>query len=589
MMDDDIHQYIGIFIRRKRIFILTFLLLGAFSSYFALTWSTYRSTATIQVERPDIPEGMTTPIGADTSHLVEAIADQQIQQTEQVVTATANLVDIITKFDLYPGMRKNAPMADVAMAMRRKIKLSLVSTELSNPASVSRLQAGQLAAIAFDLSFTYSDPLIAQRVANELVSRFLDEDLKHRQTKSRETLALLDTQIKALEASMAEQEKKIAEFRASHPDSRPESLAMNQQATMNTYINLQAVESQLSTIEKARGDLRAQLASVDPYSRVVADGQVLTTPAIQLKALQAKYATLSAQYGQEHPDVVKLRHQIEALHSEFGSSPDTAQLQAQIRDLRTNLAAATTTYGPNHPDVLALRRQVSAAEDALARVSRTLTPHNLVKKDADNPAYLMLVSQIEAADSQYASLQKQRAALRAEYERYQRNVVETPANEQTMAALTRDYDNGQLRYRELKQKRLTAEMNEQVDAGRKGARLAVIDPPALPTQTQPPRRLLFLAGLLGSLLGGLAAVIGAETLDRSVRNAHHLADLIGAEPLVAIPYLYTEKEKRQQRWFRIRLAGVGLVALVVGIVLVDRYVTPLDIIWTNIASRFGLE
>ena len=51
-------------------------------------------------------------------------------------------------------------------------------------------------------------------------------------------------------------------------------------------MTLQTLDTQLAANQGTIGNLRAQLANVDPYSRVIADGQVVTTPAVQLKALQ---------------------------------------------------------------------------------------------------------------------------------------------------------------------------------------------------------------------------------------------------------------------------------------------------------------
>src|SRR4029077_3821287 len=134
--------------------------------------------------------------------------------------------------------------------------------------------------------------------------------------------------------SMADQEKKIAEFQEKHGITRPEVMMFNQQAAANAAMNMQGLDTQIASNEGTQGSIRAQLALVDPYSRVIADGQVLTTPATQLKALQAQYATLTAQYGPTHPDVVKLEHQIESLKKETGggSRIESGQLKAQIRD-----------------------------------------------------------------------------------------------------------------------------------------------------------------------------------------------------------------------------------------------------------------
>ncbi len=503
--------------------------------------------------------------------------------------SSANLIEVITKYDLYSNARKNKSMVDVVDVMRKKIKLDLVSTELSNPASAQRMSAGQLSALAFTLRFTYGNSLQTQQVTNELVSRFLDEDLKQRREQAKSTADFLEAQIKALEATMQEQENKVAEFRALHPDNRPEALQFNQQMAATTFQNIQTLQSQLATMDKTRGDLRTQLASVDPYSRVVADGQMLTTPAIQLKALQAKYTTISSQYGPDHPDVVKLRHQIEALQNDLGQSEDTANIKSQLTDARTNLAAAKGTLGPNHPDVIALRKEVSDLEGRLASSAHDSSSHSAIKKDADNPAYLMLTSQLSAADEQYKSLSSQLTNLQSQYARYQTNVAQTPMVEQEYASLNRDYENAQLRYRELKVKKMSADMNEQMEVNRKSERLVVIEPPELPTDTYPKRLVLLAAGLAISCVSGLAAVFIAENLSRSVHGSRHLTELVGVPPLITIPYIFTPAEVVQKRRRRIQIGAWGIGLVVVSILIVDLFVIPMDVLLTQLARIFGLS
>ena len=575
MEEFDIHKYFEIFRRRRVSYLVTTAILLAISTYVSLGWSRYRSTATMQIAQPTIPQGMAAPIGSDPSLLIQALAGQQIEQIERSVTSTASLVDIITKFDLYGGAKGKVPLADLAMGMRYQIKVKLIEAQLTTPATAhsgNNVPTG----LAFDLSFTYGNPLIAQKVANELVTRFLDEDLKRRHSETQETVKLLDSQIADLEAEMSEQEAKISALREKAPESRPEVLALNQQAVMTTFMNIQSVETELAGVDKSRGNLRAQLAGVDPYSRVIADGQVLTTPEVQLKALQAKYATLAGQYGPDHPDVVKLRHQIEALQQEVGGrSPDSAQLQAQIANLRTNLAAASRTYGPDHPDVKALQAQLASAEDTLARLPAA-TPHDELKKDADNPAYLMLRAQLEAADQQYQSLQTERDNLRKQYAQYQHNVTQTPASERELASLLRDNESAQLRFRELKEKRQAAQMNAQMDEDRTAARLSVVDQPELPTKTSPARFQLFLVGAVLSLGGGLAGVIGRELLSRSVNGTRDITEIVGAPPLVVIPHIHTREETVQRKRMRLWLAGGTVGVLVLAVFAYDQLVRPLD-------------
>ena len=589
-MDElNIHELAAILKRRRLTFAATAFGLFVLAFIFALTFSQYRSTAVVQIAPSDIAANMTNPLGMTQTEMMQALADQKVQQIQQKVTATASLIEIITKYDIYANARLTKPITDVVEGMRKKIKLELVSTTLSNPMATSSLRPDQLSAIAFTLSFTYSEPLKAQQVANELLSHFLDEDLKQRRTKADETSSFMDSQLKTLEESMKEQESKIADFRNQHPDSRPEALALNQQLMATTYQNLLQVEAQIATVSKTRGDIRTQLASTDPYSRVVADGQLMTTPAIQLKALQAKYASSSSLYSPDHPDMIKLRHQIEALQKEVGQAPDTAEIQSQLNDARANLAAAQQTYGPEHPDVSALRRRVTTLEDALAQQAHDPTSHTAIKKDADNPAYLMLSAQLQAAEQEYKSLENQRDGLRREYERYQTNVAQTPGIEQEFASLSRDYENAQLRYRELKEKKLTADMEKQIEVGRMAERLLVIDPPELPTDTHPKRLYLILGGFVVSIMGGLGGVMLHEIGSRSVHGTRHLTTLTGMPPLVAVPHIFTREERRKITRRRLRLGAAAVVVLLVASIVIDQFVIPIDVVASIVARRLGIS
>jgi uncharacterized protein involved in exopolysaccharide biosynthesis len=591
MDETSIHDLFEIWRRRKVAYFLTAAGLLLLALILAFSWSRYQSKAIVQIQQPDIPESMTAPSTQTMAQAIRAIADQRIEQIQEKVVSAATLVDIITKFDLYPEDRAIKPIEAVVKTMRKKIKLELLTGDegdgsSSNPTKTT--DPNKISTIAFSLQFTYSNPLTAQHVANELVSRFLDEDLKLRRTQAQATTAFMEAQIEALDATMVEQEKKIGAFRAKHPDSRPEELALNQQLAASTFQSLQSIEANLTAVDRNRGDLRTQLVATDAYSRVIADGQMITTPAVQLRALQAKYSTLIAQYSIDHPDVVRLRHQIESLQREVGQTPDTADLAKQVTDARANLAAAESTYGLSHPDVIALKHEVANLENRLALAAADPTDHAVIKKDADNPAYLMLKQQLESADSQYKSLQEQRDMLRKQYEHYQQIIAGAPALEQEYAALARDYDNVQLRYRELKEKKMSADMTEQMEQGRKAERLIVVDPPDLPDDTAPKRILLLAGGIVFSVFGGFGGVVLAEMLSRSVHGARKLEQLTGLIPLIVVPHIFTEPERQMIRRRRIRYGSASAVAALVLIYAFSTLVMPLDVFWSVLLHRLGI-
>jgi len=583
-------DYLAILRWRKKYFFLTFSLLWSISLVFALCWSNYRSTATVEIEQAQIAPDMTTPMGMNPNG-PEALADLRISKIQQKVTAPSSLIDIILKYDLYPDSRQVEPIASTAGRMQNKFHLALIGSTVANPAATEKVSVTQLSAIAFTLSFDYSNPHLAQQVTNELVTRFLDEDLKQRHAQAEATSEFLATQITALEASLADQEKKIAEFQKEHGAARPEALMFNQQAAETTFLSLQGLDSQISANEGTQGQMRGQLAVVDPYSRVIADGQVLTTPAIQLKALEAQYTTLTAQYGPDYPDVIKIRHQIDALRGQTGiRSKGTGQIKAQIEDLSTNLAAAEHTYGPDSPDVISLRHQLEKLEKELTTASAGgLTGEEALKKDADNPAYLQLVAQLRSAEEQHKSLVEQREKLRAQQSKYQAAVAQNPMLEQEMARLSRDYENAQLRYRDLKEKKMAADMDEQMIQDRKGQRLNVISPPDLPTKTHPSRLLIIIAGFILSVLGGIGTVILVQAINRNILGSQHLAAIVGVSPLVTVPHIYTQREAARVRRRKPMIVATSLFLATATILVIHFAVMPVDVLWIVFTQRLGLS
>lgn len=568
-MEDFTLPYImSVFRRRNKAFLITFATLFICADIVALSWSSYQSIATVEIQRPEIPQNITVPDGSNYGDAVVALADQHISELAQNVTSLNSLSEIITKFNLYPNLR-NESMAALADTMRNKIGLDFISSQISNPAAAQKETVEQLSAIAFVLSFDYNDPAIAQQVTGELVQRFLAVDERDRHTKSKATSTFLATQIKAMEVSMEDQEKKIAEFKSKYGETGPTALVFNQQASVSTLLDLHNIESQITANEGTQGSLRAQLATVAPYSRVVADGQVLTTPSVQLKALEAQYASLSGQYGPEYPDVVKLRSEIKALKSQVAaegggqSTGESAQLKAEIADVRTNLAAAVSTQGPDNPDVIALKYKLSSLEKQLASKDHSAEQNDSLKKDADNPAYLSLIAQLHSAEEQHKSLIAQRDALIAQQAKYQHAIAENPSIEGQMAALTRDYENSQQRYRQLKERQMTADMSQQLEQDQKGQRLVVINPPSLPTKTHPSRLLIMLGGLVIALFGGTGMVVLLEAMNQNVYGPNHLATIVGAPPMVSIPYISTSQEHETSLRLKSYCIVAGILAGVI--------------------------
>jgi len=540
MEDFSLPHILTIFNRWYRHFLVTFAALLVLTTVIAASWSNYRSETTVEIKRPEIPQNLIIPGNTSVEDTIVTLTDEHIIRLKESVTSLESLTPIIEKFNLYKG----TSVRSAANEMRRKIRLELVNSPVANPMAAQKKTAEQLSAIAFVLSFDYSDPLTAQKVTEELTRRFIEEDIKARREKAQATSDFLASQLKIIEASIAEQEQKIADFKLQHGESGPTAFLFNQQASVNINLDLRNIESQITANEGTQGSLKTQLATIDPYSRVIADGQVLTTPAIQLKAMEAQYSTLSAHYGPDYPDLIKLRGQIEALKHQTGNVNTSSQLQAQIKDIQTNLAAAKSSKGSDNPDVVALKRQLASLEKRLATAQSGRNDD--IKSDADNPAYLALTAQLHSTEEQHKSLVEQRDVLRAQQTKYQSAIAENPGIEQQMAALSRDYENAKTRYSELKEKKMAADLSLRLEGDKKMDHLVVTQPPSLPTHTHPGRLLIILTGFICSLIGGAGVTLWLEALNQSVYGAQQLAAITGMQPIAMIPYIYTARERERK-------------------------------------------
>ena len=67
--------------------------------------------------------------------------------------------------------------------------------------------------IVFSVGFEYSDAAVAAQVANELMTRILNEDLRDRTSRATDTTKFLAREVQRLQAENATLDAKIAQLR----------------------------------------------------------------------------------------------------------------------------------------------------------------------------------------------------------------------------------------------------------------------------------------------------------------------------------------------------------------------------------------
>jgi uncharacterized protein involved in exopolysaccharide biosynthesis len=571
MEEKGLHDYIAAFRRSKRQFaailggILFLSLLLA-----VLLPPTYRSSATILIEEQEIPSDL-------VRSTITTYATQRLQMIGQRVMTRANLNKIIEKFDLYADARQRLTEEEIIERMRSDIALETISADIIDP----RTGRPSTVTIAFTLSYDSRDPDLAQRVASEITSLYLEENLKTRAQRTAETSDFLEEEARRMGEHVSALERKLAEFKEQNLNSLPEQKQINIDLMDRSERELIQIDNEIRSLEDRKFYLDGQLAQIKPDVPVISStGERILSPEDRLKSLKAEYLAMASRYSDKHPDVVKARLEINSLKPAAGDPESGLELAKYLTQLDGQLASLREKYSENHPDIVNLRKQISALDAELKRVQMTRTIRDITSGQPENPAYITLQAQRDGVIQDLRTLRKRRGDVKAKLGEYEKRLLQTPKVERQYLELVRDYENATARYRELKAKAMEAEVAEQLERKSKGERFSIIEPPLVPEQpVKPNRPAIAFLGMMLAMAGGFGYVLLTENMDQSVRGMKRIAVLAGTAPVSVIPYLKTDEEISQQQ--RIRtvgvLAGLGLILLVLA--LVHWLWIPLDVLW----------
>jgi succinoglycan biosynthesis transport protein ExoP len=495
---------------RRRWWILGPLFLG-WLIIFASAWiipPKYTSEAVILVEQQKVPEQFVMPN-------VQVDLQERLQSITQQVLSRSRLLAIINGLHLYQGLFFSSP-DDQIMQMRKDIKLDLVQA----PPSGGR--PGALT--AFKVSFIADKPQIAQQVNTQLASLFIDENVRASQEQSQNTTNFLDSQLTAAAAALAEQEKKMREYEASHMGELPDQLQSNLQILSGAQANLQAAVDARDKALQQQAYLNSLATQYDAMGVNENTAATPQTTAQQLEMMRAELASLEAKYTPDHPDVKKLKDTIAKME----------QMQKDTQD---------TKSGENAEDV----------EKSSPAQVQAMTP------------VMQIQSQLKANKLEIQSREAQIAKLEAKVNEYQARLNATPGRQQELSDIMRNYDESKKNYDQLLGKTMASSLATSLNRQQQGDQFRIIDPPSLPAKSSFPDRFKFsLAGLGAGLALAFVFGVGMEFVDDRIRSETDLIDASTLPVLAEIPPLPTDREIAAQRWKPyFAVAAAILVAIII--------------------------
>ncbi|WP_411832460.1 XrtA system polysaccharide chain length determinant [Pseudoxanthomonas mexicana] len=366
-----------------------------------------------------------------------------------------------------------------------------------------------------EIAYSDSDAERAYQVTKRFAELVIQESLSTKERESREAYAFIDSQVKQYHDKLTEAEADLERFRNTNPDARPGT-----DADVNARIGelRRIVESGRMELI----DLRSQEAALQSQLSGESEITMVQTRAGQFRArlaeLQSQRDQLLLTYTEQHPDVVRVQHQLRDLEEELRREEAQPRKAASAGALDGSAAAFNPLYGE--------------LKSKLAEASR---------RSAATAA------RIASAESMLAG----------ELGRSNR----IAASESTLAELTRDYEVNRDLYQDLLKRRENARVSMNLDAEQRGLSFRIQEPAAMPLRPSGLRVMHVAgAGLLLAVLIPLGVLLAIIKLDPRVRSIQQIEKDAGLPVLGTMP-AYLTGRRRRQAMRRYALAASLLLAV----------------------------
>jgi len=499
--------------------------------------ATYRSSGTILIEQQEVPVELVR--SATISY-----AEQRVQVISQRVMTSANLFEVIEKYDLYrkkgwaerwrKSLGLSASRESILEEMRDDIALNMISADVVDPRQGRSVKS----TIAFSVSFDSRSPQLAAAVANELTTLFLGENVSMRKQQATSTADFLADEAQRIDDEVTETERKLAQFKTEHEGNIPELAQLNIQQASRAQDDLREFDSRIRSLDQQIVFLKAQLAQVNPTSSLYKDSsqRVLST-ADQLRVLRSELAVARAKYSADHPDLLRLEREVSGLEAATGKTPAYRDTLRDLESRRADLAKRLENQTADHPDVVRAQREIAQIEQQL-RTASAVSPATAAGEEPDNPAYIQVQASLIAAQADRSAVIVQRAQVATRLALLETRGQAAPNVERDYNKLVRDLDNARKRYAEVQQKQMEAQLSSNLESELKGERFTLIEPAVEPQKpVSPNRRILALLGLAFAVGVALGAVFLIEALDTRIHSQHDILHLLQVPPLAIIPWI----------------------------------------------------
>ena len=558
--------------RRKKGFLITFILIFLAGFVIAIAIPPiYKSEAIIRVEEQEIPEGFVQSAISDYVY-------ERISKISQKVLNREKLLAIADSQNLYPDEKAKKSDNEIFKKMKEDIVLEPIEPIVSDEQTQGRDRNRSVISIAFNLSYQGKDPNTVYNVTQTLANLFFEEDTKRREKIVSATTNFLKDELERLKKEIDLHEKKISEFKNAHQRELPSDEAYNFQAILRLEREQDQADNRLQILKEKEMLLNSQLAQVEPLTPIVVEGSnVASNPDQRLKELYLELTRLRSIYSEKHPDIKKVKNEINELETQVKNSDVSIQKIKRLEQLENQLAEMKGVYGSEYPEIKEVKREIAILKPEVNKLMTEAVKIKISQEKPDNPAYINLITQINSNQIEMEAIEQDKKKILQAIDDIQKRMQKAPYIEKEFNSLIRDLESTKARYLDVSNKLMEAQVSKELEGKEQSQRVSIASSAYLPTDPFKPNRfLIILLGFVSAFVVGSLFVAVREGMDDTIKNTEQIKTITGIPVLSSVSYIITNEEKQKKR-IRIFLLVLAII-LIIGssLAIVDKFIIPLD-------------
>ena len=498
----ELYDYLVIPWRRRWYFLAGMIIVLAGS--FAFAWlrpNLYRSQTGILVESATLLDDPLSPSATRDRTEERIIAIRQLLESRSI------LERIVEEF----RMRS----ADSSILMEDQVKNVRDYLEISKTSGS-----------VFMMGYIAPSPQIAQAITRRLAEILIQTNQAAQKDRAVDKDQFIEQELKQAEQDLAAADDKIKQFKASHLGALPEQETANVNALSGWHNQLVTADTALDRLRDQQKTLEFRVQEQHRLSELVKSVSPAENPAFPelggrnapspmaalLITKRAQLAEAEARFTSKHPDVIRLKKEVEDLERQIKES-DSSASSTTPEETAQQSASGTKVSGETGKGREASQTELSAeAEIAQAKYELEVIGKTIARKEKEREDTLRNITL------------------------FQNRLNLAPALEQELLGLMREHDTKQKQAENLGTRKFNAQMVSNAMSDKKNDIYRILDEASLPERPIFPTRLaIILIGIGASLATGFGAALGRELFETSLSSEDEVTAILKMPVLASIP------------------------------------------------------